>query len=253
MDNFENQKKTSDLPAQKWIIFFCIAWLIIGSIPLVFVLIGTYFFSFVSNSELAVAGTIGDSFGFVNSFFSTSALLFVIWSVKLQREEISLAQKEWQENTESQKEQARLMKEAAYLTAINNIYQHYNFNFGAEDKSGILNSIADGHRKWAIKETFNIIDNTLIELDKKQVFEDYEILKTKLISPSQDKVYLNEVANIVSNLLINKNLNVDLRKSLWSIYEILRRPPGIYHVTQNSFSDFEVACSKIVSNNFKKR
>lgn len=65
--------------------------------------IGTYFFSFVSNSELAVAGTIGDSFGFVNSFFSTSALLFVIWSVKLQREEISLAQKEWQENTESQK------------------------------------------------------------------------------------------------------------------------------------------------------
>lgn len=83
------------------------------------------------------------------------------------------------------------MKEAAYLTAINNIYQHYKFRVGAEDKSGILNSIADGHRKWAIKEKhLTLLIILWSKLDKKQVFEDYEILKTKLISPSQRSKYI---------------------------------------------------------------
>lgn len=229
-------------PQKKWIFFFLLIWLLLSVIPVIFVIIGKYFFSIIDSSMVSIAASIGDTFGLVNSFFSSSALLFVIWNIRLQRQEISFAQKEWIANTESQNEQARLMRESANLSAINNIYQHYSHSYGTIDESGILSSIAAGHRDWAIRETFTTIDKSFTNYTHKMVKKDYEQLISLLKAPSQDRTYLKQVSMLISSLLVDQRLELENRIQLWPLYEILVKEPGSNHVTTGSFKLFEQLC-----------
>lgn len=93
-------EQLTSFPKRKWIIMAFGAWLLLGIIPMILVLVGTNIFSAADNEMTAVAGTIGDAFGLANSLFAAGALLFVVWSIRLQQQEISFARHEWHQNTE---------------------------------------------------------------------------------------------------------------------------------------------------------
>src|SRR5688572_14768751 len=116
------KNKLSALPGG-WMIFGCFAlWLAFGCIPMLLVYFGDVGVVLGTSSQAAVAGTIGDAFGLANSFFSGAALLFVVWSIRVQQQEMQ--------------DQAKLMKQAASLTAIDHIYTHYS-NRSQDDLTGV--------------------------------------------------------------------------------------------------------------------
>lgn len=212
-------------PKLPWVMLFLGVWLLFGITPSILVYIGTNYFS-VADSELAaVAGTIGDAFGFANSFFSGAALLFVIWSIRLQQQEIRFAREEWQQNTASQQEQVLMMKETALLTAINHIYNHYSGSYGTADETGILAAVAAGHRRWAIRGSFSSIDSVFDPERESQVEREMSQLAELLMTPKPEKEYLQRVALRTSSLLVEKRAHESFRRKLWPIYEILRDDP----------------------------
>lgn len=246
MEVNEKEHLISAIPERKWMILFFLLWLLLGFIPILLVVVGGTLFSIATDQELSVAGTIGDAFGFVNSIFSTAALLFVVWSLKIQRQEVNFSQKEWHDNTRSQQYQAELMQEASYLTATNHIFQHFNNNFGSTDTGGLLRAIAEGHRKWSIFETFRIIDKTFSEIRIQQVENELNELKGLLATPSVDKNYLSEVSKHVACLVLESSISQIIKDELWRIYHVLTIPQGDNHVTNKSFGYFESLCKNFI-------
>lgn len=227
------------LPQARWILWFLAGWVLLGMVPISLVLIGKHYFSLVDSEAVATAGVIGDSFGLVNSFFSSAALLFIIWSLKLQRQEMQFSQQEWMANTEAQKHQAELMKQAANLTAINHVYQHFSEEIELGPNS-VSYAIAEGHRRWAIRVTFNTIDPSFEEYNRRQVEIEYRELLMLLKCPSLEVSYLNKVASAVASLLAEHTINDSGKNLLKPIYELIRKG-----VDGSTFKEFEAACSNL--------
>ena len=216
----QNSKKESNqFPKLHWILLFFLIWVACGVTPIAIVAIGAHGFSLADSNAASVAGTIGDAFGLANSFFAAAALLFVIWSIRLQQQEI-------RENTESQDKQVSMMRETADLTAINHIYNHYSDSYGDTDQTGILSAIAAGHRRWAIRASFSSIDSVFEADRREQVERDMKRLAELMMEPMADADYLKQAATLVSSLLIDVRANDDFRKPLWPIYELLRSDPA---------------------------
>jgi hypothetical protein len=221
-------------PKCRWILLAILLWVFFGCTPLLLIIIGTNLFSLADSRVAEIAGTIGDSFGLANSFFAGGALLFVIWSIRLQQQEIRFAREEWEENTESQREQARMMKDAADLTAINHIYQHYSEKYGQDDPSRIKEGIAAGHRTWAIRESFDKIDKSFsaqrIEQVEKLVeglialLMNYNKIRDGLLGKQQgiSPDAFPEIAFHTASLLVDARVPAQKRMKLWPLYEILR-------------------------------
>lgn len=225
----DNSKSTEHalpaFPELRWVLLAFGVWFLCGIVPILLVLIGNNFFKIADANSAAVAGTIGDAFGLANSFFAAAALLFVIWSIRLQQQEIKFARDEWRENTKSQNDQVEMMRETTELTAINHIYTHYSHDYGKNDDTGILNAIADGHRRWAIRASFSSIDK-VFESDRSfQVEREMSQLAELLMVPNCTKDYLCQVSVRVSNLLVDRRADKSFRKSLWALYEIIRLAP----------------------------
>ncbi len=235
MNNNPKSNPDPRLP-RRWIVWFLVAWVVCGLIPLILVLIGKHLFSFANGDDAAVAGTIGDAFGMVNSFFSGAALLFVIWSIRLQQQEIRFAREEWEANTESQRVQAEMMRHTANLTAINHIYTHYADNYGSDDATGILPAIASGHRRWAVRESFDSIDDLFRDNRVFQVEREADQLVKLLMVPTHDSKALSEIAWRVSSLLVEKRINSAFRKSLWRLYELIRTNPQKLTIADSDLS-----------------
>ena len=235
-------------PKRNWMYIALGVWLACGLTPLVLVFIGTNYFSIADSKAAAVAGTIGDAFGLANSFFSAAALLFVIWSIRLQQQEIKFARDEWKENTKSQNEQVKMMREATTLTGINHIYSHYSPSYGANDNTGILSAVAEGHRKWAIRASFSSIDN-IFEQDRSfEVERGMSQLAELLMVPQSDKDYFCQIGTRVSNLLLDQRSDMEFRKSLWALYEILRVDPSqLIDDSSTIYSAFKHRASDVVS------
>jgi hypothetical protein len=214
----------SAFPRKGWIFLAMFVWLLFGCMPLLLILIGTHIFSLADANVAAVAGTIGDAFGLANSFFAAGALLFVIWSIRLQQQEIRFARKEWRENTDSQKKQIEMMKEAADLSAINHIYLHYSEKYGEGDSTRIREGIAAGHRMWAIRESFDRIDKSFskerIEQASRQLAQLKCILRKMMdrIDPDAFPV----IAVHTASILVDHRVPAEKRRILWPLYEILR-------------------------------
>ena len=226
--------QTDDLPAfpsTRWILVFGGIWLSVGLLPAAIVLIGEYLHAFGDGRVAATAGTIGDSFGLANSLFSGAALLFVVWSIRLQQQEIRFARAEWKENTESQQEQVLMMREAASLSAINHIYGHYSPAYGSGDPTAVLSAVAKGHRRWAIRESFSSIDPVFEANRFEQVHQEASQLAELLIGPVAEVVslhgadYLHKVAERTASLLVDSRAPVEFRQCLWPLYELLRSSP----------------------------
>jgi hypothetical protein len=212
-------------PRLRWALLFFLLWLICGVTPAILVYIGDNYFA-IANSQLAtVAGTIGDAFGLANSFFAGAALLFVIWSIRLQQQEIRFARDEWRQNTDSQKEQALTMKETAALAAINHIYSHYSGSYGDKDSTGVLSAVASGHRRWAIRESFSSIDHVFEPERALQVDREASQLAELLMVPKAEEKYMQEVATRTSSLLVDARAHESFRRALWPVYELLRSAP----------------------------
>lgn len=212
-------------PKARWIAVFILSWLLLGLFPTAIVYRQKCPSSFPDANLSQMAGTIGDSFGLVNSFFTGAALLFVIWSIRLQQREIQFAREEWKDNTSSQLEQVRMMKQAASLTATNHIYNHYSNGYGKQDESGVLAAIARGHRRWAIRESFASFDEVFADERKLQVSRETRQLSDLLLTPRAEARYMQSVAALVSSLLVDHRASEDFRKKLWPIYELLRSNP----------------------------
>ena len=86
----KSTKRIAAFPKGVWLFWFCIAWLTFGVLPQILVAIGRNGYSVFDAETVSAAGTVGDAFGLANSLFSGAALLFVIWSIRLQHESMML-------------------------------------------------------------------------------------------------------------------------------------------------------------------
>lgn len=90
----QSKKAPSAYPPWWMCLLFLFGWLLLSVVPALLVNIGANWKSFPSTEATQIAGTVGDSFGLANSFFASAALLFVIWSIRLQQHELKIAQTE---------------------------------------------------------------------------------------------------------------------------------------------------------------
>lgn len=172
-------------------------------------------------------GQFGDFIGgTTNPLLSLLAFLGVLYTIH--------------QNAETQKEQALLMKEAAALSAINQIYEHYSGDYGNEDKTGILAAVASGHKRWAIRESFNTIDNVFTPDRESQVKKEESQLVELLRAPHCNQKYMAKVALRTASLLVDSRADVKFRRTLWSLYEIIRLDPEkLCDENSELYSDFK--------------
>lgn len=125
-------------------------WGVFALVPLLLTALGQII-PIVGAEQTAVAGTIGDSFGMANSFFSCLALGLVAYTLLLQREDLGLQRKanemqfeEFQTATEAAQRQAEQMERAARIDALSLLYSHHQAI--ADDKPGHVSVRLSLHR-----------------------------------------------------------------------------------------------------------
>jgi hypothetical protein len=122
-------------------------------------------------------------------------------------------------------QQTKIAKQAADLTSISKIYDHYNEDYSSQQtkQSMILSGVARGHRRWAIRESFSIIDpDSALEAERsRQVNADFEQLVALSGEPDNTSIYPS-VAILCGSLLLDKRLIKRKRVALWPLYENLR-------------------------------
>lgn len=198
----------------------------------------TYFryFSGPITSDHEAWGTFGDFFGgTLNPIFSFMALIALLFTIvlqsrelKLTRDELRLSRQAQQESKESIVVQAKIMKDSATLSALGNIYNHYGESYGSGDGSNMLKSVASGHRSWAIRESFSIIDETFEDNRKKLVSDEFCELTLLLNKPIDEFDYSNRIGKLVGSLIVDRRLSPDQRKQLWPLYEHIRDEKSEY-------------------------
>ena len=77
-------------------------------------------------SVIAERGQFGDIFGSINALFSGLAFSGLIYTIFLQREEISKLEKSQKESEKILKAQAFSLEQSAKLSAISILYNHYS-------------------------------------------------------------------------------------------------------------------------------
>jgi hypothetical protein len=155
----ENGEQSLPLPfKRRWFVWFVVAWLLLGAIPILLVKVGNWYFSIADKADMEVAGTVGDAFGLANAFFSGGAFLLVLYSSYLQRQELHNALNEWQANTQSQEKQAEIMAQSARLEAINNVIAH---TYELREKCTTDDPhryLMNGQLDWAYAELWRAVD-----------------------------------------------------------------------------------------------
>ncbi len=84
--------------------------------------------------DIRDSGAFGDSFGALNSLFSGLALLGVLYTVILQKRELSLQREELRKSVDAQKEQVSELKKSAKISALTTLAD-YALNRPAEKKT----------------------------------------------------------------------------------------------------------------------
>jgi hypothetical protein len=233
-----NEEKT--YPLAKWTTITILV--VFALIPLINMIVNGYnnlYINFSGGLALDKLGQLGDFFGGHTAAFAGlfSTTLILYFSSK----QLSMQQSQF-------REQAKLSKQTADLTSINNIYQHYGEMYGADrDAADILKSIANGHRRWAIRESFSIIDpdEALENHRATQVSKDYEALLNLLKMEHISEIDIRSISFLTSSLLLDRRLIKEERTRLWELYEILRASP-LALITEDSDirKSFEVARRK---------
>jgi hypothetical protein len=129
-------------------------------------------------------------------------------------------------------QQLKIAKQTADLTSISKIYDHYSEEYSnhGQGKNEILSAIARGHRRWAIRESFSIIDpDSALEGERsKQVDSDFEQL-IELSADPENVGHYTAIALLCGSLLLDKRLLKVKRVALWALYETLRREAATLH------------------------
>jgi hypothetical protein len=164
-------------------------------------------------------GQLGDFFGGHTAAFTglTSTALILYFS-----------RKQLEDQEKQFREQLRVARQSADLTSLSAIYQHYDEAYGSgRDKDKILEHLAEGHRRWVIRESFSIIDpdSALEEHRIEQVRKDHTELQQLLTSEEMSIENFRKIAALVASLLLDKRLNAEQRKALWGYYELIRASP----------------------------
>lgn len=165
-------------------------------------------------------GQLGDFFGGHTAAFTglTSTALILYFSKK----QLNDQEKQF-------REQLRIARQSADLTSLSAIYQHYDHEYGKDrDPNRILGHLAAGHRRWAIRESFSIIDpdSALEEHRVEQVTKDHAELQQLLTSEPISTENFRKIAALVASLLLDKRLAAQQRKALWGYYELIREDPA---------------------------
>lgn len=210
------------------------------------------------SNEHNVWGTFGDFIGGVLnpvlSFVAFIALLFTIIlqnnELRITRKEFRLSRKAQQKSEQALSSQAELMKDSATLSALGNIYSHYNDKYGAHDKTNILSHVAFGHRSWAIRESFSIIDDTFEPQRIDQVDSEYKKLMCLLEIQDQQLEHFQQIGKLLGSLLIDNRLERDKRILIWPLYELIRQPRRDLYKNKDSqlFIDFKQLASNVLDN-----
>ena len=150
-----------------------------------------------------------------------------------------MTREELSKTAEAQQEQAGLLRDAARLTAIGHIYDHYSDKYGSRDETGILSAVAAGHRRWAMRESFGMIDSIFDEHREQQVRLDYAALMKLLESPEPNEGYFAVLSAHLGSLLIDARLSRQKREPLWGLYELVRSSPTqLLQRDSNAYNEF---------------
>lgn len=239
-----------------------ISKVMIGLAIFAFVIIAIVYFVYFRNFSGSVSlkhdvwGTFGDFIGGVLnpilSFVAFIALLLTIvlqsHELKFTRYELRLSRETQQKSKESIEAQVIMMKDSATLSALGNIYTHYSESYGENDETNILKNVAAGHRSWAVRESFSIIDNTF-EVNRDSLVSDEFLQLIDLLSnPRGEVCYLNRIAWLVGSLIVDRRLAPNKRKALWPLYEFVRKPSTLSQ-SEESFQELKKIASRIVGRN----
>lgn len=218
-------------------------WLLLGSIPIALVAIGSSIPYGVPADATGVAGTIGDAFGLSNSFFSGLALLFVAATMYLQRKELALQRNElrltrdeMRRSSESQDEQAKRLEASARIASLSHIYDHYNSFSMNTTESPIARGVAQGKKRWAIRHLHLLIEPDagfrMKRIAEVRCEEDELVLDLREIKldadDSLDEIRnrlssLPRIAESVAALIAEENVDSTRRDLLYQLYDLIWR------------------------------
>lgn len=154
--------------------------LIILSTIIIILWAGSYFFIYNRISNWPARGTFGDSFGAINALFSGLAFGGIIYTILLQRKELTLqrqelseTRKELQRSADAQEksekaltEQIESMKVSAKLNALNSLVEAYS---NEENKMKNVNLSAANRAKVKKDMFLTEIENTLKKIEKPEL------------------------------------------------------------------------------------
>ncbi|MBK0393807.1 hypothetical protein [Ramlibacter algicola] len=159
-------------------------------------------------AEPVVLGQMGDFFGGHTAAFS--GLLSVALVLYFQRAQLEATQR------------------SSDLQSILTIYQHYGQTCGVgRDFEDILKSVAEGHRRWSIRESFSLIDarSALEKHRQNQVKAEFQDLVQRCARIDLDVESYRNIARNAGSLLLDKRLDSAKRQAIWQLYELLREAP----------------------------
>lgn len=231
------------IPSRREISFFLLAWICLGCVPLTLVLLG-YVLPSIPAEVAATAGTIGDSFGMANAFFSGLALLFVAATMYLQRKELMLQRNElrltrdeMRRSSNSQDAQAKRLESAAKISAFSQIYDHYRTFGDRQDMSEVRKAIASGKKSWTIKHIHLQVEtddrfihhrNAELAATSRSFYRSIAHTNFSHIDNMSDvkKIavpLLVRIAKTTAELMGEERIGGDLRELLYSLYLALWR------------------------------
>ncbi|MBW0436016.1 hypothetical protein HGB47_20630 [Leptospira yasudae] len=110
------------------------------AITAVFIMLSLWVFTYFN--DLDKSSKFGDTFGGINSFFSALAFAGVIYTILLQRDELSLQREEIKRNREELRRAANAQEKITYTSAISNMIGAYNIIL--DPKSGMKDNSFGG-------------------------------------------------------------------------------------------------------------
>lgn len=177
---------------------------------------------------VAASGQIGDSIAAFNASIAVIGLLFVAYEVKIQREQLADQRKQLDKQKEEDNANRKLRYNTELLSAVNSVKEHYGQDYWSKDKSGILEHVAKGHRRWAVRTTFSVFDeNGNNERDKRiaeEVVELQKLLKDK--KKLNHRETLERIALFCASLHNESRLRRELRDGISEIYSLITKSPN---------------------------
>ena len=179
--------KLSETPKFVWIILFLVVFSIVCAPSIAIMLNGLT--SVLSEKDLKALAAYGDSFGGLNALFSGLAFAGLIWTILLQRKELSLQRLELSETRKELKKSAAAQEEASKHQEKLAILQAYSTKL-----TNVLDEIKGLKNEYNQIET--VFTKTCIKVVRQNNFQPYT-------QPDADKIKDELRADSRANLILD--------------------------------------------------